>query len=136
MTPHAAVLEKYCSITLNASEDRRKRGAEYSVAVLVAPRVLESNRVPELNSVSVADNPRHTGRPRRGRWTPNGFHAVDDLVPNAPVSRATLFRDIAAGRLESIRWRNRVLVSEPAWRAWLAAVPSSAADAAKDGEND
>jgi hypothetical protein len=133
MTLHAAVLRKYCAITLNASGDRRRRGAEYSAhgsSRLAYWRVIA---LPELNPATVADKPRHIGRPRRGRWTPNGFHAVDDLVPSAPVSRATLFRDIAAGRLESIRWRNRVLVSEPAWRAWLAAVPSIGDDVVKDG---
>ena len=76
-----------------------------------------SFRLPEFNRA-----PRRRG----GRWVPPGYMAVDDMVSTAPLSRASLYREIASGKLPAIRWRKRVLVPERAYRDWLATVPAGA----------
>jgi hypothetical protein len=63
-------------------------------------------------------------RRRGSRWLPPGYIGVDDMTATAPLSRASLYREVASGRLPATRWRGRVLVAERAYRDWLATVPS------------
>jgi hypothetical protein len=61
------------------------------------------------------------GRPkrRRSRWTPPGYLRVGDLV-GAPLSRATIYREISSGNLSAVRSRAGILVREDDYARWLA----------------
>lgn len=64
----------------------------------------------------------------RRRWQPSGYVSVADMLESAPLSRASLYREIAAGRMPVTRWRGRVLVRAQAYRDWLATIPASTCD--------
>jgi hypothetical protein len=62
----------------------------------------------------------HAGpRRRRGRWTPPGYLRVGDLA-GAPLSRASLYREISSGNLSAVRSRVGILVREEDYARWLA----------------
>src|SRR5438270_11819448 len=96
---------------------RLKRGAIQRPIGRRASLIRGVFRLPELNRA-----PRRRG----GRWVPPGYMAVDDMVSTAPLSRASLYREIASGKLPATRWRKRVLVPETAYRDWLSTVPAGA----------
>ena len=56
---------------------------------------------------------------RRGRWTPPGYLRVCDLA-GAPLSRASLYREISSGNLSAVRSRTGILVREDDYARWLA----------------
>jgi hypothetical protein len=56
---------------------------------------------------------------RRSRWTPPGYLRVGDLV-GAPLSRASLYREISSGNLSAVRSRAGILVREDDYARWLA----------------
>jgi hypothetical protein len=58
-------------------------------------------------------------RRRRGRWTPPGYLRVCDLA-GAPLSRASLYREISSGNLSAVRSRAGILVREDDYARWLA----------------
>jgi len=58
-------------------------------------------------------------RRRRGRWTPPGYLRVGDLA-GAPLSRASLYREISSGNLSAVRSRAGILVREDDYARWLA----------------
>ena len=59
-------------------------------------------------------------RQRRSRWKPTGYLCVADLVATAPLSRASLYREIASGKLRSARSRGHIFVHEDDYARWLA----------------
>jgi hypothetical protein len=56
---------------------------------------------------------------RRSRWTPPGYLRVSDIV-DAPLSRASLYREISSGNLSAVRSRAGILVREDDYARWLA----------------
>ncbi len=47
------------------------------------------------------------------------FMSVEETARRTNVHPATIKRAIAAGELEALKVRKRVLIAEAAWRAWL-----------------
>ena len=50
-------------------------------------------------------------------------YSVKEAVNRLGISRATLYREIAAGRLQAVKCGKRTLITPEAERAWLAALP-------------
>ena len=73
--------------------------------------------VRNTNPTPVAETqPRH----RRSRWKPPGYLCVADLVGTAPLSRASVYREIASGKLRSARSRGHIFVHKDDYSRWLA----------------
>ena len=69
------------------------------------------------NPTPVAETQR---RHRRSRWKPPGYLCVADLVGTAPLSRASVYREIASGKLRSARSRGHIFVHKDDYSRWLA----------------
>jgi hypothetical protein len=84
--------------------------------------LLNTNPAPAADGARYATPPNkgHTQpRRRRGRWTPPGYLRVGDLA-GAPLSRASLYREISSGNLSAVRSRAGILVREDDYAKWLA----------------
>ena len=91
-------------------------------------RLARSVKLLNTNPARAADGARYATPPnkghaqprrRRSRWTPPGYLRVGDLV-GAPLSRATIYREISSGNLSAVRSRAGILVREDDYARWLA----------------
>jgi hypothetical protein len=84
---------------------------------------LETNLAPAADSARYATSPNEEAharaKRRRARWTPPGFIRVSDMV-DAPLSRASLYREIACQRLPAARSRTGIFVRQEDYARWLA----------------
>jgi hypothetical protein len=65
---------------------------------------------------------------RDRRRLPEGFLTVDDLVQRGEA-RSTVYRYVKTHRLPAHRWRGRIVVSETAYRDFVAVTPLQTRDA-------
>jgi hypothetical protein len=65
---------------------------------------------------------------RRNRRLPDGFLTVEDLVQRGEA-RSTVYRNVKTHRLPAHRWRGRIVVSETAYRDFVAVTPLQTRDA-------
>jgi len=87
-------------------------------------KLLNTNLAPAADGAHYADPPNKNEvhshpRRRRSRWTPPGYLRVSDMV-DAPLSRASLYREIVAHRLTAVRSRAGILVRRDDYAKWLA----------------